>query len=119
MSTLSSVEDVQLQQQCDNCKRSEKYKVIGKLSFCRNCKLGGYWTDVFRGKFEGKGVAVKRIIKHKTEIITTVESETLRRVNGHPNIVHYYITEQDEDFWYVNLSYETKDNIIKICNEIS
>ena len=107
MSTLSSVEDVQLRQQCDNCKRSDEYKVIAKLSFCRNCILGhgGWMTVVFRGKFEGKGVAVKRIRKNKTTtIITAVESEMLRRVNGHSNIVRYYITEQDDYYWYLNIS---------------
>ena len=112
MSKLCSV-DVQLQL-CEGCKRSDRLKVIGTLSFCTHCILDRVNWMTFRGKFEGTvDVAVRRIHKGhgETKIITTVESETLRRV-----VVRHYITEQDDDFWYVNLSYETKDNIIKIRN---
>ena len=105
-SKLRSV-DVQLQQ-CKECKE-EGYTVIGKLSYCMNCNLGrADWTGgyVFRGKFEGTvDVAVKRLHKQKTGIITTVEPETLSVV-VHPNIVRYYATEQDRDFWYVNVNNE-------------
>ena len=113
MGNSRSVEDVQLQQQCDNCKRSENIRVIGKLSFCWHCIPNhSDFLHVYIGKFERKVVAVKILLNAKTKLITTtVESETLRRV-----VVRHYITEQDDDFWYVNLSYETKDNIIKIRN---
>ena len=118
MSKLISV-DVQQLQHCEKCKRSDKLQVIGKLSFCRNCILDRvnlarrtvlkiYGGNVFIGKFEGMVVAVKRIPKHKkyNRIVTSVESETLRRVDVHPNIVQYYATEQDEDFWFFNFNYD-------------
>ena len=77
-------------------------KVVGRLSFSREDIIGkGGFGVVFKGQFERNVVvAVKRILKKRDDgILTTVESETLSRVDGHPNIVRYYITEQDDDFW--------------------
>ena len=77
--------------------------VVGKLSFSPKDIIGsGGYGNVFKGQFERTvDVAVKRILKENFDdrIRTTVESETLSRVDGHPNIVRYYITEQDDDFW--------------------
>ena len=118
MSKLSAV-DGQLQQHCEECKQSGTHKVIGKLNFCTNCSLYRVnWTprrvlktyggNVFRGKFEGTVVAVKRLHKHiiSDGIVTAVESETLCRFDVHSNIVQYYATEQDEVCWFVNLNYD-------------
>ena len=106
---------------CDTCKTDRR--VIGKLSFCAHCRPIGRGNNgcVYKGKFEGNvDIAVKRILMmaQETGIATTVESETLSRVDGHLNIVRYYATEQDEDFWFVNnLNNDKKNNLI-CFNEI-
>ena len=102
-SKLSSA-NVQLQQ-CEKCKRSDRLKVIGKLSFCTNCildRVNLMNKSVFRGKFEGTiDVAIRDIRKRQIrKIKIIVESETLSVVI-HPNIVRYYAREQDDDYWYV------------------
>ena len=75
--------------------------VVGRLSFSPKDIIGsGSYGNVFKGQFERNvDVAVRRILKDDDGIRTTFESETLSRVDGHPNIVRYYITEQDDDFW--------------------
>ena len=76
--------------------------LVGRLSFSPKDIIGkGGFGTVLKGQFERNvDVAVKRILKKRDDgIRTTVASETLSRVDGHPNIVRYYITEQDDDFW--------------------
>ena len=70
---------------------------IGQVIWCSNCVLGQgtYGVVVFRGKFQGKlDVAVKQV----DNSCKKVEEEVLRKVNGHPNILHYYTTEKNDDF---------------------
>ena len=79
---------------------------IGGLSYCicedGGCRLGrGSYGIVFRGTFKAadadnkvKDVAVKGINRFKNKI----EKEIWRLVNGHPNILRYYSTEEDPNF---------------------
>ena len=85
--------------------------VYGKLSFCRVCCTIGESVGSFfyKGKFEGTyDVAIKELSKDTKEhgnwnyIVTTLESEVLRRVDEHKNLLRYYITEQDSFYWFVN-----------------
>ena len=82
----------------NNC--NFKLNTIGKLSYCsacENCCLGkGSYGVVFRGKYQTKvDVAVKRVDK----LTRQVELEVLRKVEGHPNILKLYHTEENYEFW--------------------
>ena len=78
-----------------------------KLCYCicedGGCRLGrGSYGIVFKGKFKvaeednqvEMDVAVKRVDRFSIKI----EDEILRLVNGHPNILRYYATEENNDF---------------------
>ena len=103
------------QQLCEACKQSGTNKAIGTLNFCIKCLLGERGSgEVFKGKFKGitDDVAVKRIKKMQQETLTnTDEWETLSRISGHPNVVRYYTTEQDDDYWFVNIN-DKENNLI-------
>ena len=67
---------------------------IGKLSFSRGDFIGrGRYGTVFRGKLEGSlNVAIKRLEKRFTQ----VESHSLLKADGHPNIIRYFSTEESD-----------------------
>ena len=67
---------------------------IGKLSFSRSDFLGkGRYGSVFYGKLEGTlDVAVKRVEKRFTQ----VESKSLLKADGHPNIARYFCTKEND-----------------------
>ena len=63
---------------------------------------GGHGTIVYRGKLEGRQVAVKRMLKTylasaDREISLLIESD------GHPNVVRYFLKEVRGDFVYLAL----------------
>ncbi len=63
---------------------------------------GGHGTVVYKGKLEGRYVAVKRMLKayHASadrEISLLIESD------GHPNVVRYFLKEMRGDFVYLAL----------------
>jgi hypothetical protein len=64
--------------------------------------FGGHGTVVYKGKLEGRYVAVKRMLKayHASsdrEISFLIESD------GHPNVVRYFLKEVKGDFVYLAL----------------
>lgn len=64
--------------------------------------FGGHGTVVYKGKLEGRNVAVKRMLKayHASadrEISLLIESD------GHPNVVRYFLKEMRGDFVYLAL----------------
>ena len=64
--------------------------------------FGGHGTVVYKGKLEGRYVAVKRMLKayHASadrEISLLIESD------GHPNVVRYFLKEVRGDFVYLAL----------------
>jgi hypothetical protein len=76
---------------------------IGKLSFRRadSIGLGKQHCEVFHGKFENTlAVAIKRMQKKRTKVDSTFYLNT----NGHPNIIQYFCTEDDDiEFMYFSL----------------
>ena len=70
---------------------------IGKLSFNRKDVLGkGSFATVFKGKFENAtDVAIKRIVKLSA---CQFEKDVMPTLENHPNILHFYCVEQDNDF---------------------
>ena len=71
-------------------------KTIGRLTFNRSEKIGvSRGALVFKGKYEDEiDVAVKRILKQDVKL----EISVLKKNHNHRNIIHYYVTESDEDF---------------------
>uniref|UniRef100_A0A1B0BLV8 non-specific serine/threonine protein kinase n=1 Tax=Glossina palpalis gambiensis TaxID=67801 RepID=A0A1B0BLV8_9MUSC len=78
------------------------YVRIGKISFNSNEVLGKgcEGTFVFRGTFEERFVAVKRLLP---ECFTFADREValLRESDAHENVVRYFCTEEDRQFRYI------------------
>lgn len=75
---------------------------VGKISFDPNAVLGKgcEGTFVFKGTFEKRNVAVKRLLP---ECFTLADREValLRESDAHENVVRYFCTEQDRQFRYI------------------
>ncbi|XP_068157925.1 serine/threonine-protein kinase/endoribonuclease IRE1 isoform X1 [Drosophila tropicalis] len=75
---------------------------VGKISFHTNEVLGKgcEGTFVFKGTFEERFVAVKRLLP---ECFTFADREValLRESDAHENVVRYFCTEQDRQFRYI------------------
>ncbi|KRK02892.1 serine/threonine-protein kinase/endoribonuclease IRE1 [Drosophila yakuba] len=75
---------------------------VGKISFSTNEVLGKgcEGTFVFKGTFEERFVAVKRLLP---ECFTFADREValLRESDAHENVVRYFCTEQDRQFRYI------------------
>ncbi|KAK7794108.1 hypothetical protein R5R35_012602 [Gryllus longicercus] len=77
---------------------------IGKITFNTQEVLGKgcEGTFVFKGTFDNRSVAVKRILP---ECFTFADREVdlLRESDEHPNVVRYFCTEEDKQFRYIAL----------------
>ncbi|KAM9362809.1 serine/threonine-protein kinase/endoribonuclease IRE1 [Symphorus nematophorus] len=75
---------------------------VGKISFTPTEVLGHgtAGTFVFRGKFDGRNVAVKRILPECFEVAER-EVQLLRASDTHPNVIRYFCTERDRLFTYI------------------
>lgn len=75
---------------------------VGKISFDPQAVLGKgcEGTFVFKGTFEERDVAVKRLLP---ECFTFADREVslLRESDAHENVVRYFCTEQDRQFRYI------------------
>lgn len=87
-----------------NFFRNCKMESIGKISFQRTAEMGrGYGgTLVCRGKFEQRDVAVKILSKNYFKYFDR-EMAILRNVDSHPNVVRYFCSEEDNNFYYIAL----------------
>ena len=58
--------------------------------------------DGVQGSFDGRAVAVKRVLR---EFVAVAEQEValLRRADHHPHVVRYFCLEHDGDFAYIAL----------------
>ncbi|CAH2106534.1 unnamed protein product [Euphydryas editha] len=77
---------------------------IGKISFYTDQVLGKgcEGTFVYRGTFDKRAVAVKRLLP---ECFTFADREVtlLRESDAHAHVVRYYCTERDKQFRYIAL----------------
>ncbi|KAI5616112.1 serine/threonine-protein kinase/endoribonuclease IRE2 isoform X1, partial [Silurus asotus] len=75
---------------------------VGKISFSPTEVLGHgtEGTFVFRGHFDGRRVAVKRILPECVEFAER-EVQLLRESDEHPNVIRYFCTERDRQFIYI------------------
>lgn len=75
---------------------------VGKIAFNPSAVLGKgcEGTFVFKGTFEKRQVAVKRLLP---ECFTLADREValLRESDAHENVVRYFCTEQDRQFRYI------------------
>lgn len=66
-------------------------KVIGQ---------GSCGTSVFEGSFEGRDVAVKRMLSQYYELASQ-EVSFLQQSDDHPNVVRYFCQQKDDHFLYI------------------
>merc|ERR1712051_1177058 len=59
-------------------------------------------TFVYKGKFDNRDVAVKRVLA-ACFTIADREVELLRESDEHPNVIRYFCMEQDRQFRYIAL----------------
>lgn len=78
-------------------------RTIGKL-FVSNKEIakGSNGTIVLEGIYEGRPVAVKRLVKAHHDVAFK-EIQNLIASDRHPNIVRWYGVESDQDFVYLSL----------------
>uniref|UniRef100_A0A8B9CYV0 non-specific serine/threonine protein kinase n=1 Tax=Anser brachyrhynchus TaxID=132585 RepID=A0A8B9CYV0_9AVES len=76
--------------------------VVGKISFNPKDVLGhgAGGTFVFRGHFDGRNVAVKRLLPECFHLVDR-EVQLLRESDEHPHVVRYFCTERDKQFHYI------------------
>lgn len=63
---------------------------------------GSNGTVVFAGRFDGRKVAVKRMLVQFYDIASQ-ETSLLRQSDDHPNVIRYYCQEQSGEFLYIAL----------------
>ncbi|XP_017437199.1 serine/threonine-protein kinase/endoribonuclease IRE1a isoform X2 [Vigna angularis] len=94
---------------------------IGKL-FVSNKEIakGSNGTIVLEGIYEGRAVAIKRLVKAHNDIAFK-EIENLIMSDCHPNIVRWHGVENDNDFVYLALERCTcnLDDLVQIYSDIS
>ena len=66
-------------------------KVIGQ---------GSCGTSVFEGSFEGRAVAVKRMLSQYYELASQ-EVSFLQQSDDHPNVIRYFCQQRDDHFLYI------------------
>ncbi|KAG8557564.1 hypothetical protein GDO81_016659 [Engystomops pustulosus] len=83
---------------------NEEEMEVGKISFSPKDVLGrgAGGTFVFKGRFDGRLVAVKRILPESFTLADR-EVQLLRESDEHPNVIRYYCTESDRLFYYIAL----------------
>ncbi|CAD5215701.1 unnamed protein product [Bursaphelenchus xylophilus] len=79
-------------------------KEIGKLSFDSRkiLGMGCAGTTVFKGTFDGREVAVKRVLTSQYKLVER-ELELLRKSDAHKNVIRYFCSERDDNFHYIAL----------------
>ncbi|XJO77189.1 hypothetical protein BDV3_001801 [Batrachochytrium dendrobatidis] len=78
---------------------------------------GSHGTIVYKGQFEGREVAIKRLLVDFYEIADH-EVKILQESDHHPNVVRYYYREKCDGFMYIALELcsATLQDIIERCS---
>ncbi|XP_072463423.1 serine/threonine-protein kinase/endoribonuclease IRE2 isoform X2 [Notamacropus eugenii] len=84
--------------------KDEELTVVGKISFNPKDVLGRGTggTFVFRGQFEGRAVAVKRLLRECFSLVHR-EVQLLQESDSHPSVLRYFCTERGPQFHYIAL----------------
>ena len=64
--------------------------------------FGSHGTVVFKGSFQGRAVAVKRLLSDFVTLATR-EVTLLQESDDHPNVIRYYFKESKDNFLYIAL----------------
>uniref|UniRef100_A0A6Q2X0L7 Serine/threonine-protein kinase/endoribonuclease IRE1 n=1 Tax=Esox lucius TaxID=8010 RepID=A0A6Q2X0L7_ESOLU len=75
---------------------------VGKITFRPRNVLGhgAEGTIVYKGQFDNRAVAVKRILPECFSFADR-EVDLLRESDEHPNVIRYFCTERDRQFQYI------------------
>ncbi|VDM98837.1 unnamed protein product [Thelazia callipaeda] len=86
-----------------NQELADGWLQAGKITYNPYDRLGYgcEGTVVFRGKFDGREVAVKRVIADIQ--LADREVDLLRESDVHPNVIRYFCMECDSNFRYIAL----------------
>lgn len=63
---------------------------------------GSYGTVVFKGVFQGRDVAVKRMLIDFYDVASR-EIGLLTESDDHPNVIRYFYNETNDKFWFIAL----------------
>lgn len=80
------------------------YFQVGKIVFDPNVILGRgcEGTVVYKGRFDGREVAVKRVVADFFNLADR-EVHLLRESDSHPHVIRYFCMESDSQFRYIAL----------------
>ncbi|KAI5477213.1 serine/threonine-protein kinase/endoribonuclease IRE1 [Pseudohyphozyma bogoriensis] len=82
---------------------SSEPQMIGGLTVSETILgYGSHGTVVLRGEFQGRAVAVKRLLKDFVTIATH-EVALLQESDDHPHVIRYFCKEQRDTFLYIAL----------------
>ena len=94
--------------------------MVGKISFNPKDVLGhgAEGTIVYRGTFDNRDVAVKRILPECFSFADR-EVQLLRESDEHPNVIRYFCTEKDRQFQYIaiELCAATLQEVLSLLND--
>ncbi|KAJ8404258.1 hypothetical protein AAFF_G00340310 [Aldrovandia affinis] len=101
-SSLSACENFSSAPEHEEGGEGSDVVTVGKITFSTKHVLGhgAEGTTVFRGEFDNRPVAVKRILP---ECFSFADREVrlLCESDEHPNVIRYFCTEKDRQFQYI------------------
>lgn len=77
---------------------------IGKITYMSKELIGSGSenTNVYNGRFGNRKVAVKKVQKSLVKLVDR-EIQLLEKSDRHENVLNYYFTEEDSNFYYIAL----------------
>ncbi|CAM4424566.1 unnamed protein product [Leuciscus chuanchicus] len=101
-SNLSQPEAGHSANEHDDTEEESNMVRIGNITFSPRDVLGhgAEGTIVYRGQFDNRPVAVKRILPECFSFADR-EVQLLRESDEHPNVIRYFCTERDRQFQYI------------------
>lgn len=87
------------------CPDYDGFEKIGKISYNPTLQLGSgsIGSAVFKGSFQNREVAVKRLLKSMWSETAENEAACLIASDMHPNIVRYFCMEKSAEFVFLAL----------------
>ncbi|XP_036382252.1 serine/threonine-protein kinase/endoribonuclease IRE1-like [Megalops cyprinoides] len=101
-SNLSAAEMASSAAEHEDADEESNVVRVGNISFSPKNVLGhgAEGTIVYRGQFDNRAVAVKRILPECFSFADR-EVQLLRESDEHPNVIRYFCTEKDRQFQYI------------------